>query len=591
MSPQGTDPLERSATRIADGLAVDWSHDDGLAPAARRSLERLERIASAWRALGAVPPAEDPGAGGEAPLFLWGDLEVRERLGEGSFGEVYRAFEPTLEREVALKLRPDDGDEIGARRALDEARRLARVRHRHVLAVHGADVHDGRAGFWTELVRGRTLEDLLAERGPWSGEEAALVGLDLCRALAAVHAEGLVHGDLKAANVMREDGGRTVLMDFGSAARAGQSPARLTGSPLSLAPEVLEGGAPTAAADLYALGALLHRLVTARHPYEAPDLATLRERQRRGERPSLRALRPDLAPHVVAAIERALERDSEARFTDAGAFESALLAPSLARGQAALAEAPAPPRPARPPRWLWAAAAVVLAVLALQRFPASPPEPRPDAEPQSPAAGAEPAPAAPTAIAPARPAPAPVARLAAQAVLWRTREGERVPLADGGAVQPGDHLHLEFASAEPVHVYVLNEDAAGEAYTLFPVSGADRANPVPAGEHRLPGALAGRDFDWVVTCAGGREEVLVVASRRPVAALERQVAAMPAAEPGRTVAYAPVGEEQIAALRGIGGMAAAPPGTREGRLARLARDLAAGAEPGLWVRRLTLEGR
>ncbi len=584
--------LTDSAALIADGEGGSALASDARASA---GLARVARIASAWRALGVVAPEEAVGAG-EAPLFLWGDLEVREKLGEGSFGEVFRAFEPSLEREVALKLRADDGDEVGSRRALEEARRLAQVRHRHVLAVHGADVHDGRAGFWAELLHGETLEQVLSVRGRRSAEEATLIGLDLVRALAAVHAQGLVHGDLKAANVMREDGGRIVLMDFGSAARAGAEPSRLTGSPLTLAPEVLAGGAPTPSSDLYALGALLFRLATGEHPLEAATLSELREKSARGERRSLRALRPDLPAHFVAAVERALATDPTQRFATAGELEQALLAPTLATAQAALRE-PARAAGATRPAWGWiaAAAAIVVAFAVWRSQPpsrggaseppgATEPAPATTALGTPPATGAAPQPAGST---PERAAP-PVRAVAAEAVLWRVRDGRRVPLADQGAVAPGDQLHLEFAGSEPLHVYVLDEDARGETFALFPVPGGDLANPVPAGEHRLPGAFAGQAFDWVVTSSGGREEVLVVASRRPVAALESRVAALAPASTSRQIAYAPVGDETIAALRGIGGLAPAPVAVGESRLARLARDLIARGEPDVWVRRLSL---
>ena len=82
--------------------------------------------------------------------------------------------------------------------------------------VYGADHIGGRVGLWMELVKGRTLAELLQTHGPFGAREAALIGLDLCRALAAVHGAGLLHGDIKAHNVMREEGGRTVLMDFGT---------------------------------------------------------------------------------------------------------------------------------------------------------------------------------------------------------------------------------------------------------------------------------------------------------------------------------------------------------------------------------------
>ena len=150
----------------------------------------------------------------------WGRLELLELVGKGTFGEVYRARDAQLQREVAVKLlhvgRPHDGL---VDRMLHEARALARVQHPNVVIVHDAEERDGRVGLCMEFVRGRTLEQLLLAEGPRGAREAALIGQDLCQALAAVHAAGLVHRDVKAQNVMRENGGRVVLMDFGAGLR------------------------------------------------------------------------------------------------------------------------------------------------------------------------------------------------------------------------------------------------------------------------------------------------------------------------------------------------------------------------------------
>ena len=141
---------------------------------------------------------------------------MREQIGVGNFGKVYRAFDPSLEREVALKLRPVDLAETDLSVLLDEARLLARARHPNVLAIHGVEVRDGMVGLWTDLVRGETLEERLAVRGPLPAEDVARCGIDLARALAAVHDAGLIHGDVKTANAMFEEDGRTLLMDFGA---------------------------------------------------------------------------------------------------------------------------------------------------------------------------------------------------------------------------------------------------------------------------------------------------------------------------------------------------------------------------------------
>ncbi len=126
---------------------------------------------------------------------------------------------------------------------IQEGRLLARVRHPNVVTVHGVDRHDGIVGLWMEFVDGLTLARVLATRGALDPREAALVGIDLCRAVAAVHKAGLVHRDIKAHNVMREGNGRIVLMDFGAGElRTERSGARsAAGTPLYLAPELFDG--------------------------------------------------------------------------------------------------------------------------------------------------------------------------------------------------------------------------------------------------------------------------------------------------------------------------------------------------------------
>ena len=132
------------------------------------------------------------------------------------FRRVLRAWEPRLQREVALELL--DGVPVASEDAVvAEARLLAQIRHDNVVTVFGADCFDGKVGFWMEYVEGRTLWQMHEQHGTFSAQEALLVAIELCRALAAVHRAGLVHGDVKAQNVMRQVGGRIVLTDFGAA--------------------------------------------------------------------------------------------------------------------------------------------------------------------------------------------------------------------------------------------------------------------------------------------------------------------------------------------------------------------------------------
>jgi serine/threonine protein kinase/Tol biopolymer transport system component len=329
------------AELLADGGPVDWAEllrtEPDLAAAVARFRE-LQALSSAHET-----SARDGDTGPtlasarEVPSFTWGAIQVFEKLGEGGFAEVYRAWDPTLERAVALKLSRSDAQQtaVGIQQWLDEARRLAKVRHPNVVVIHGVDVRDGRAGFWTDLIGGRTLEKVLKDQGRFGGAEAALVGLDLCRALAAVHAAGLVHGDLKASNVMREGSpggsprtgaGRVVLMDFGASGDSSPPVSRSAKfvTPLATAPEVMRGEPPSRQSDFYSLGVLLFRLVTGRHPIESSDPAELEAKIQYGLRTPLRDLRPDLGAALVAAVERALDPDPARRFASAGEMERAL---------------------------------------------------------------------------------------------------------------------------------------------------------------------------------------------------------------------------------------------------------------------------
>jgi tetratricopeptide (TPR) repeat protein len=195
----------------------------------------------------------------------------------------------------------------------------------HILGVHGADVHDGRVGLWCELLDGRTLETVLEGDGRLASERVLEIGRDVARALTAVHDAGIVHGDVKASNVAVEPDGRAILLDFGAGIDLAETDRRSAsyGSPLSTAPERLEGANPTPASDIWSLGVLLYRLTTTGdYPFRAPDLDALKEvhRQRHGSHVMTglgsvpRGLRqlmesmfdpnPDLRPSAAAVADR-----------------------------------------------------------------------------------------------------------------------------------------------------------------------------------------------------------------------------------------------------------------------------------------------
>ena len=588
--PDADPRLTRAAEQVADATPVEWPDSEpGPLAETLRGLRVLDSLARAHREAGAAfesRAAQPP----RTPLFTWGGLEVLEPVARGSFGEVYRAFDPALGRDVALKLRPADaGAASSTAHWLEEARRLARVRHPHVLTVYGAGVHDGRAGLWTELVSGETLEQRLARQGPWGAKEATAIALDLCAALAAVHAEGLVHGDLTTRNVMRAaggrgapaDAGRIVLMDFGSAHErsVGDAESWSIGTPLACAPEVLNGARPDVRADVYSFGVLLFRLVTGRYPVEAATLDELQARHARGERLALRSLRADLPAPFVDAVEGALAPDPARRIAGAAALERALSA-SLGDGRASRAFRIAPTRLAALAIAGLVVAGAVVIVPRLAHVPAAPNHPA--------VASAESPTVSPPANAPApAAAPAPGRALVAHAALYRGDGAEATEVRDGTLLAVGDHLYLEVEPLDTVSVYVLDEDRTGQVVVMFPVANVDAANPIAGGgPHRLPGTIRGRSFDWQVTSAGGRETFLVVVSRHPLPEIEHRVAALEQASTGRELAYASLPPEALDDLRGVSGLVpspAEPANEDDGRLAALAKGLAHSPHGDVWT--------
>jgi hypothetical protein len=493
-------------------------------------------------------------------------------MGEGSYGEMYCAWDPTLEREVALKLLKIPPALSNSVKSLDEARRLARIRHPNVVVVHGAAIHDGRMGMWMELIRGRSLEQWLEEQGRLGAHEAARIGVDLARALVAVHAAGIIHRDVKTQNVMREEGGRILLMDFGAGIESvGAAPAATTGTPYYMAPELLRGEPATRSSDLYALGIVQYRLVSGRFPVEGGSWDELRDRHARGETLLLRDARPDLPEGFLAIVERALAADPARRFASAGEMEQV-----LARFSGTTAATDITARRALRPAWIAAAiiGAGALLLAALQ-----------GRHGDDKAAGPKGAVAIQggTAVTPYT-ISATFHRVAAHSDL-------RAPLGPGDRLALGDRLTLEFRASTALNVYVLDEDEAGHTFVLFPLPELQPQNPLPAGgPHVLPGTSAGNALSWTVDTAGGREHLLVVASPERLVDLERELARV--ARPGQTAVLLDAAARMQ--LRGLGRLSTSPvarPATPPGPLFERVERLAAGSEriAGVWIRRLDLE--
>ena len=265
----------------------------------------------------------------------WGEFELLDEIGRGAFGAVYRSQHPTLQQEVALKLLSVPSDDVRAiNKALEEARRLASVRHQHVVVVHDARFLDGYVGICMELVRGQSLEAIVSERGPFDSIEAGNCIRVLAGALSAVHRARIVHNDIKAKNVLRETGGRVVLMDFGAGRRVQDSNAStgltVVGTPLYMAPEIFKLREPTHVSDIYSLGVLWFYLLTSAYPVEGETLQSLADAHAIGRRRFLGDFRDDVPDHVQYVIARALEPDPARRYQSCGALLDDLNASSPA---------------------------------------------------------------------------------------------------------------------------------------------------------------------------------------------------------------------------------------------------------------------
>ncbi len=295
---------------------------------------------------------------------LAGRYELRELLGDGAMGSVYRAFDRELEREVAVKsMLPElsaHPDFIG--RFQREARALARLRHPNIIGVHDL-VRPPEGGLYLilELVRGRSLDAEMRLDAPLAWERCVRVGVDVCRALGAAHAAGVVHRDIKPANILIGDDGEARVADFGIARLAGGVATTrvgvVIGTPQYFSPEQADARPATPQSDLYSLCVVLFEGATGRLPFDSTGgVLRVAMQHLNSPVPDPRTFRPDLPAEAAALIVRGLAKAPEDRFGDADELAAALQATLVAvdvdtaprtsrRPEPARRTAPAPPPP------------------------------------------------------------------------------------------------------------------------------------------------------------------------------------------------------------------------------------------------------
>lgn len=330
---------------------------------------------------------------------LDGRYRLVDRIDAGGAGEVWRARDERLERDVAVKILGRDADEAFRERFTQEARRAAAIAHPNVVTVFD-EGRDGEDAYMVmEHVRGRTLRDVIADRGPLPAHEAGRLVAQVAAALDAAHAAGVVHCDVKPANVIVDEQGRAKLTDFGVARAArGAAEHELIGTPRYIAPERIEGKAPAPQSDVYSLALVAYELLAGQPAYAGVDTEELLRMRLEGGPPSLRTARVGVPADADRVIAKALARDPADRHASAGSFARALDA-ALEHGEptrplaSPYAARPLPRRSLRLPALdsTLALLAVILIVLAVVTFFLNFPEGLPggtDAETPAPTAGA-----------------------------------------------------------------------------------------------------------------------------------------------------------------------------------------------------------
>lgn len=255
-----------------------------------------------------------------------GRHEILETLGRGAMGIVYLAFDPELQRRVALKLIRPDAAASSSDRLLREAQAMARLAHPNVAAVHEVGREGDDVYISMEYVAGRTLRELL-QPGKRSGEAILGVLLQAAEGLAAIHAADLVHRDFKPENVIVGDDGRVRVTDLGLATSAAEAEVRadgrprLVGTPAYMAPEQLDGREATERSDQFALALTIYEALAGRRPFEGSTPEDLRRAIERG--PSLDPLAGATA-RLRRAVARALSPDPGRRFSSIQEFAGEL---------------------------------------------------------------------------------------------------------------------------------------------------------------------------------------------------------------------------------------------------------------------------
>jgi len=292
--------------------------------------------AAATQPLESVPTVvRDAGGGQLRPGAVFaGRYEVKEILGAGGMGVVYRAFDRELQEPVAIKtLKPEAmaGGTVALDRFKQEIRLARRIAHRNVVRTYDLGEVNGMYYLTMEYVEGTSLKQLIASRGRLPVAVTLTVGKQLCRALEVAHAEGIIHRDIKPQNMVVDPSGFLKVMDFGIARLAnppqgtGLTEAGMSiGTPDYMSPEQLSGADLDPRSDLYSAGVVLFECLTGRLPFEADTTWALVAKHLEEEPPNPRTLNADVPEALAIVILKAMAKDRERRFATASEMHDAL---------------------------------------------------------------------------------------------------------------------------------------------------------------------------------------------------------------------------------------------------------------------------
>jgi serine/threonine protein kinase/formylglycine-generating enzyme required for sulfatase activity len=289
----------------------------------------------------------------------FGRYQIKDKLGRGGMAEVYLAYDPRFERDVAVKLLPQELMYAPGIRARfeQEAKTIAALDHPAIVPVYDFGEQEGQLYLVMRYMAGGSLGDRL-ENGPLPLEETQRIISRIAPALDEAHQKGVIHRDIKPGNILFDHRGEPALADFGIV-RLAESTMQLTGSgwvgtPAFMAPEMGDPGGVTPLVDIYALGVTVYMMLTGQHPYQADTPSGYIVAHITKPVPNILALRPDLPPGTQAVIEGALAKDPLDRCQSAGALAAGLrevaaqaLQP-VSRPETSLAEPPieySPPAP------------------------------------------------------------------------------------------------------------------------------------------------------------------------------------------------------------------------------------------------------